>query len=269
LAELTRLGKRVSRLVSHCVLGLALLPLATQGQTLSNDACAEAGPINGVANAICEVKGGNFAYVSVIVNKAGEERAVPILRDLFASSGDTDVKEFIAAELFKLGQKDAVYWNFMYERATLAAESPSPLGRDEKGNLITGVLAPDFIAWAKSHNISPENAFDLVPGSLLQLAMTRDPRSIPVLREAMSSQNFRVLDISADGLAILQDTDSIPLLIATCAKVPPDTAPAVALALLYFDDPRAQSAAKTYMEPKLYEAYQEEKRLHGKYPSLF
>ena len=80
------------------------------------------------------------------------------------------------------------------------------------------------------------------------MAETRDPRGIRLLRKALSSPNSETQNIAASGLARAQDKDSVPLIIDVCKIAPPDVASVVAAnALVYFDDPRAQSAVDQYL----------------------
>jgi hypothetical protein len=52
---------------------------------------------------------------------------------------------------------------------------------------------------------------------------------------------------AAKGLAQIQDKDSIPLIIAACPRAPTGFASEIANSLIWFDDPRAQTAVDTYM----------------------
>jgi HEAT repeat protein len=80
------------------------------------------------------------------------------------------------------------------------------------------------------------------------VAETRDPRGIRLLRRAHSSPNSETQNIKASGLARAQDKDSVQLIIDVCKNAPPDVASVIAAnALVYFDDPRAQSAVDQYL----------------------
>jgi hypothetical protein len=52
---------------------------------------------------------------------------------------------------------------------------------------------------------------------------------------------------AAKGLAQIQDKNSIPLIIAACQGAPTGYASEIAKSLIWFDDPRAQTAVDTYM----------------------
>jgi hypothetical protein len=70
---------------------------------------------------------------------------------------------------------------------------------------------------------------------------------------------------AAMGLAEIRDQDSIPLIIEACKRAPPDAASVIAESLVYFDDPRAQSAVDTYMPKDLAKTFREAKA-QGKKP---
>jgi hypothetical protein len=65
---------------------------------------------------------------------------------------------------------------------------------------------------------------------------------------------------SATGLVILEDRDSIPLIIEACKRAPSGTAGAIAMSLLEFHDPEAQSAAEPYLPKQLVDALHEKKQ---------
>ena len=79
------------------------------------------------------------------------------------------------------------------------------------------------------------------------VAETRDPRGVRLLRRALSSSHYEIQTIAAAGLARARDKDSVPLIIDACKNASPDAASSIAQALVYFDDPRAQSAADQYL----------------------
>jgi len=247
-----------------------------QGQTVGHQASAAADSVgqDKLARAVDEVKGGNWASIDQIVTEAGPERAVPILHDLFAGSQDTEVKERIAGELVKLGDKDGAYFNYLLIQATEVVENnmPFPLrlgseaaqfskpqqdNRQDHYAMLLQQIAPEFLAWAKSQGIpvdssaldsTLEDAIYIVPGRLLQLGMTGDKRAIPVLRRGLSSTNYMIQVSAAEGLAELKDNESIPLIIEACERAPAYAASSIAIfGLRPFDDPRAQSVAQSYL----------------------
>jgi hypothetical protein len=221
------------------------------------------------------------------IAKAHAVQAIPILEAQFGRSRDPGEKAssasgsvglwdldkaHIASALVRLGDKDAAYWTFLIKQATLAVESdaPSQVKVDPQGRVLREP-SPEFISWAKAHGMTSDSALEVAmyrfPGYVKFLAETADPRAIPLLRQALSSPNFMIQTYAAEGLAQLQDKDSILLIIEACQKAPVEAASAIArFSLPYFDDPRAQAAAETYLPKETVKAIREEKHLPGSGP---
>lgn len=198
-----------------------------------------------------------------------DPRAIPILEKNFNSTAVANLNDpaarvlheldraHIASALVRLGDKNPAYWDFVLAQGTAAAEDDAPAlvtydaqGKPEQSE----TPPPAFAAWAEAHHLSLQEAAAHVmygdPGNLSFLANTGDRRAIPVLRRALASQNFLVQNYAAEGLAKLQDTDSVPLIIETCQRAPAEVASLIASsALLRFNDPRAQRAAETFIAP--------------------
>jgi len=188
--------------------------------------------------------------------QAGAVDAIPELKRQFEASHDEFTKEAVASALVKLGDKDATYWDYLVREATVAVDSdePFPSGFDANGKLAPG-LSPQFIRWAKAHNLTTEGAADAatrdLPGKVAFLSWTGDPRAIPLLRRALASPNFLIQEVGAEGLTDLQDKTSIPFIIAACRNAPAELAFTLATkSLAEFDDPGAQRAAKEFAPPK-------------------
>lgn len=213
--------------------------------------------------AIDELKGGDFAYVDQVVKEAGEERAIPILRDLFRQTQDATAKDYIASKLVSLGEKDNTYFEFVLGEAREAIESgaPSPLLFDEHGNTVKGI-SPEFAAWAKAH-YSPDDPLGPMydfPVKLGLLAKTGDSRAIPLLRRGLLAPNYLIESSAAMGLVMLKDKDSVPLILEACKRAPADAASAIAMSLLEFHDPEVQAAAELYLNKAMVEALHRPKK---------
>jgi HEAT repeat protein len=232
----------------------------------------EAKKVN-AAEAIKKVKQGNFLAVDVEeIAKAHAVEAIPALGEQFARTVDPSHLNYldpgnkakIASALVRLGDKDPIYWDFLEKQATLALDSdaPYPGSFDSRGKAVPRELSPEFVEWAKSQHIAPESlaetAMYKLPGRLLLLAETGDPRGLPLLRRAMSSRNYMIQAVAAKGLAKLLDKDSIPLIIEACQRAPMDAAPGIAEALVYFDDPQAQMAAEKFLPKDFLQAIRNE-----------
>ena len=231
-----------------------------------------------VADAIRKVKQGEFLAVHVEeIAEAGATEAIPVLKEQFARAADSRQREDfdpgnkgkVASALVRLGDKDPVYWDFLVKQATDAVESdiPLPTRFDAQGKIVPHQLSPEFEAWTKAHDVSPESvgqvaAYEL-PVKLGYMAETGDPRGLPLLRRAMSSSNYMIQSMAAKGLAKLDDKDSIPVIVAACAKAPAEISPAIAEALVYFDDPRAQSAAERYLPKEYFKSLRDGRHVPG------
>ncbi len=191
-----------------------------------------------------------------LLAQAGATQAIPPLKQEFAVTKDTSLKLAIASALVRIGDNDRVYWDFLADAARAAVENDAPpvFQLDSEGKVDQRAFSPEFIAWAKSHSLDPAAAaqaqtFEL-PGNFLYLAETGDPRGRELLRRGLKSSNFTIQSIAARGLAKLHDKDSIPLIVEVCVKMTRERASYIARALLFFDDPRAQSAAEIFISDK-------------------
>jgi len=207
--------------------------------------------------AIAKVKSGNFVGTDVeMIGRGGAVEAIPLLKKQFVQVQDPLDKAKIAQVLVKLGDKDDTYWDLLVKLATPALESDAPdfMDYDAQGKSAPGP-SPAFIAWAKAHNVPPngpdgnaaENSVYIFPGEVGLLGLTGDPRAIPLLRQGLKSSNHMIEISGAEGLAELQDTESIPLIIEACKRAPAEPAGVIAESLVYFDDPDAQNAVDKYV----------------------
>ena len=211
-----------------------------------------------IQDLIKRVRQGNFEPLELVqLAESGAPEATPVLKEQFAlNTTPIFVKQHIAYSLVQMGEKDQTYWKFLFSQAQAAAENdaPFPHSFDSQGRSVPGQLAPQFIEWARVHNLSPSDAASdqiySVPGALILLAKTGDPRGRELLRRGLLSQNYVIQAMAARGLAKLQDKGSIPLIIQACQKAPQEPAEVIAWALVFFDDPQAQSAAEKFIKNK-------------------
>ena len=207
-------------------------------------------------SALAEVKRGNWAEVDLVA-AAGAVRATPILKEIFASSEGADMKSTIARAMIDLGNKDDAYPDYLIEQGKLAAESDIPFPMNGDGKQPSAELT----AWANVHHVTPETAareslYDL-PGRVLMLGSVQDRRAVAVLRRALQAPDVMIRVAGAEGLAWLQDKDSIPLILDACSKAPAEMASTIALfSLVYFDDPRAQGGAAQYLSREMLQAFE-------------
>jgi hypothetical protein len=251
--------------VLHIVMWFALLTGVAYGQAEQDQPqkLAYGADMANVPNAITKVKSGEFSGVHVdLIARAGALEAIPVLKEQFARVQDPLLKAKIAAALVRLGDKDDTYWDFLVKLATPGLESDAPdfMRRDSQGKSLPGP-SPEFEAWVKAHNLDPaglgEDSFYVLPGKVAFLGWSRDPRAIPLLRQALLSPNYQIEIAAALGLAEIGDKDSIPFIVEACKRAPAEAAAAIAQALVYIV---AQSAVDQYI-PRTEQKYIAMKRL--------
>jgi PBS lyase HEAT-like repeat len=240
----------------HLVVCLALLTVLLRGQAGQRqlDMPPSVADSATVRDAIANIESGQFSPVDAeTIAEAGATEAIPSLKEQFTRSQDLSDKMKIASVLVRLGNKEDAYWDFLIRQATAAIEDDAPFiaHLDEKGNLVTDKLSPEFLKWASDHHLDREQAEEDVlynyPESIADLGATGDARAIPILRRALLSQNFIIQTSAARGLGEIQDKDSIPLIIEACKRAPAQVAAQIALPLVYFDDNDAQRAVDLYV----------------------
>jgi len=231
----------VLRMALCFVLGCPVLPPVAHGQTTQKTPSE-------LDDAIASVSSGSVSGRAVVViANAGAVQAIPALEEQFMRATDVDTKVSIASGLVKLRDRDNTYWNFLLEQATLAVDSnvPDSVYSESQGKMTS--QSPELRAWADAHNVSVNTAWQYasldIPGKVLQLGTTGDPRGIPLLRRALQSHNYQIVAWAAKGLAQIQDKQSIPLIVAAAQKAPTGYNSLIAESLIYFDDAQAQSAA--------------------------
>jgi len=231
--------------LQNAVLSLVLSTLVfSQGQTANS----------GIDDAINEIKQGQVTPVALQrIARAGAVEAVPLLHQQFTRTEDDLLKTVIASTLVRLGDKEQMYWDFLESHAKVAVENnaPFPFSFDAQGSTVKKQLSEEFLQWAKTNNVDPKIAVTVqmrtLPAAITLLAATGDPRALAVLRKAMSSRNYIIQAAAANGLAKLQDADSVPLIIASCKQAPSEAAELIARSLVFFNNAQAQSASETFI----------------------
>lgn len=228
-------------------------------------------PVLTVPEAIAKVKSGDYGPVHLnLIAEAGASEAIPLLEEQFRISKDVLDKAKIAQTLIRLSDKDPAYWDFLSQLAMSAIESDAPdfVNRDNQGNDAHG-LSPAFKEWSQKHSVAPdiagEDAVYMFPAIVRLLGATKDPRAIPLLRQALHSRNSLIEIAAAKGLAQMHDMESVPLIIKAASNAPADAAALIAEPLAGFDDTEAQRAVDIYV-PKEVAAALRQARAAGKNP---
>jgi PBS lyase HEAT-like repeat len=237
------------------VLGFPVLPCLAHGQATKTTPSE-------LDIALANAKSGDISGRDVVViANAGAVQAIPALEEQFKRATDVDTKVSIASGLVKLKDRDDTYWNFLLEQATIAVDSNIPDSNFSESEGKMMIRTPELQTWADTHNVSINTAYQYsrfdIPSKVLQLAMSGDARSIPLLQRALQARNYLIVVYAAKGLAQIQDKQSIPLIIAAARKAPTGHNWGVAEALVFFDDAQAQSAVDTYMPKDRAKMYRE------------
>ena len=206
-------------------------------------------------------------YVEQIA-EAKAVQAVPMLEEKFVRTKNHLDKAHIASALVRLGDRNEIYWDYLVKLAGWVIDAPGLYSYDSQGKMVPG-SGQQFIEWAKAHSLSPTEIGEWpqywIAGPVGLLGMTGDPRAVPVLRRGLLSPNHMVEIFAAKGLAEIGDEGSVPFMIEACKRAPPDAATAIAMSLVYFDDPKAQEAVDKYL-PKQAAKLEREDRARGKKP---
>jgi len=259
-----------------------LIGLLLVGAITSSFACGQAEPKQSQASAGTNAKPDistavakaqsdsedSIYYVEQLA-RAKASQAIPMLEQKFERTQNPLDRAHVASALLRLGDKNDTYWNFLEKQAAQAIENAPPdfMSYDSQGKSVPGP-SPEFTAWAKTHGLASSGMGEqiyLAPAPVGILALTADPRGVPLLQKALLSPNHQIEIFAAMGLAEIQDHNSVPLIIEDCRKAPAEVATAIAQSLVYFDEPEAQRAVDTYMPAEVAKIFREA-RAQGKKP---
>lgn len=257
----------------HALLLAAIVVCAANGQqtpTQSKEQPYGSGPAS-LPIAISRVEKGDFGPLDIeIIARWRGVQAIPSLKSQFERSKDPIIKGKIANALVRLGEKNGPYWDYLVDQArqVLLDGPPTPFAYDTSGRALTGA-SKKLIEWAKKHDMSVQQASNSAvfddPAAIAELGSSDDKRAIPILRRALSSKNDFIIIAAAQGLAELNDTNSVPEIIDACENAPKENASLIARSLVYFNDPAAQHAVDEYV-PKSTAHNLREAVAHGKTP---
>jgi hypothetical protein len=267
-----RVLKNAQVLLAVHLLMIATLSGATQQLPTQSQKPSYAADPASLSLAIAKVEKGDFGLVDVeIIARRHAVQAIPSLENQFEQSKDLTTKAKIANALVRLGQHDGPYWEFLAKRANtvLVNEPPTPFDYDVNGTVIPDHPSKELVGWANKHQLSVQDAwrYTMVDASetIMNLGSSDDKRAIPILRSALDSQDDFIKIAAAQGLAQLQDTESIPEIIKACETSPKEASASIAQSLVYFDDVTAQRAVDVYV-PKDMAQVLRTARAHGKTP---
>jgi HEAT repeat protein len=217
---------------------------------------------------VAEYFGGPHYPLFVIhrLMELGDPTVLPALQVAFARERDSSTRQFLAAALVRLGDKDPRYFGYVSEAATRAIRADLPLSLSAAASVVENGRAPDaLITWAQIHRTDLQGAVWLgtveLPAAVEALGETADRRSFPILLRGLHSRNFFIVNEAALGLAHLSNPKTVKAIISACKRLSADERPWVAKTLLYFDTPQAQRAAEQLIaDPVLLARWREQRR---------
>jgi hypothetical protein len=206
-----------------------------------------------------EVGPGDALSFATMAAQAPPEQAIPAIERFYEKHKDDPpdeqlgvqyLRDNLASLLVQLGDPNPIHWNVLVSEADLALSSEIPYPNLTNGKTLEDSYTPEQKAWAKAHNMSLPQALReatlFASQRFAPLAKTGDPRSLPTLRTGLKSENLMIQSLAADGLGLLRDKDSIPVIIAICRTRQAPLSYFVASSLVYFHDPTADKVYHEY-----------------------
>ena len=228
------------------VLLLALPLFLGQAQPVPGDSTAEI--IERLRNNPAEL-----GLIGELEKRSSDPRVVPALKELFIQAKRSRVTGFrgypvaqeIASVLLALGQKDDIYFDEIAgaARDAIEADPPASLLSDTQGNETAQKRNPAFEVWCAARALEWDQCTFRMAAyvrAIGALSATKDRRSIDILRKALRASSYVIVLSAANGLAILNDTDSIPLIAQACARLPQLEAERIVAFLTNFEDPSVE-----------------------------
>ncbi len=178
------------------------------------------------------------------LGKSSDPRVIPILRQVLQAATEKWYRQKLAFTLVLLGDKDDTAYNELarYAREAITSSAPLWVVYDREGTAIPG-RNPEFEAWCQANRLPLQDCMRQATESVMDvymLAVAKDRRSIPLLRQGLNSANHGIVGMAVRGLAWLNDTDAIPTIAEVCERLPPKLAVFVANDSAEFDDPRVE-----------------------------
>ncbi len=203
-----------------------------------------------------QVQASDIRLINDLARHPKDPRVIPLLRELFTQakmSGATQslslfsvpIASEIAFTLIRLGVADDMYFNEVaeYARATIALDQPAPFLTDAKGKEDPVRRNPSFENWCSLRGLEWDQCMWRMAATARavgELSTIKDKRSTSILRQALGASNHVIVLVAVDGLARLNDTESIPAIAHSCARFPPDLAQLIAMSATEFADPGVQ-----------------------------
>ncbi len=185
------------------------------------------------------------------LGKSSDPRAIPILRQVLQAATEKSYRQKLAFTLVLLGDKDDTAYDELarYAREAITSSAPLWVLYDSEGTAIPG-RNPEFEAWCQANRLPLQDCMRQVsyyPMDVKFLAVAKDRRAIPLLRQALYVANHATVGMAIRGLAWLNDTEAIATIEDICGRLPPRLAAGLMSALAEFDDPRVEPLIRRFM----------------------
>jgi hypothetical protein len=186
----------------------------------------------------------------------GNPGAVANAKRVFTLTQSTPTKQRIASVVLSTGASDAELSGYLGQEARTALvhdhDMPWPMLYDADHQVST--LNEALNEWCKAHNIGFWNAYRVqyyqIPRVWYLVAAAASTDYFDLLVEGLNSRNLMIASMAASGLAKLQVPKAIDILIEKGRHADGEARTAIAQALAYYSDPRAQTAADQLASPK-------------------
>jgi hypothetical protein len=187
---------------------------------------------------------------------------------VFDLTQDTERRLRNASILVSIDAAGARHREFLHERALVAlgdAERvPWPVSYSDDG---TTAPNAELVDWCQARGLSYWDIYRVAmyefPSSWYFLAAAGDPSATEVLLKGLTSRNWMIVAMAAQGLAKLNDSSYIEPIVAAARRAPMRSG--ILQALIHFDDPAALIAARELAEGRnaLLDAFIQEKERVG------
>jgi hypothetical protein len=166
-----------------------------------------------------------------------EQRVFEALAEAFEKRDSKEDRQWIALTMLHLGDTSERYLDLLSGYARQAIEDRTPLWfvYGPSGDIMRGEMSHEFEQWCRENNRNPKEVaglqFSTYPVDVSLVADAQDARAADLLRRGLESENPLIVFYSAEGLALLQDREAIPLIVRSCERFPAGTASFVAESL--------------------------------------
>jgi hypothetical protein len=156
--------------------------------------------------------------------------------------------------MLHLGGGSERYLDLLSGYAKQAIEDRTPLFYvyGPPGDVMQGEMSHEFERWCRENKRDTKEVIRLqfytYPDDVSFLARAQDSRAAGLLRRGAESENPLIVYYSAEGLALLQDSEAIHLIVKSCERFPAGTASFVARSLARYLTPDADLAMDRFVK---------------------